>query len=158
MDSQFEITLGPQPALDNGDSIIFGVVLEGQAALDAVENVRICSSWCQRFLPSCSLSLSSFSSVSLSLPISLPPFFSHSHLPFPLTSPLSFLLPFLPYHTQVPIYAFESAGDQPDALNELFSQQKKLFLSVAKSLNDERAVNRQGSFLKRVEVLNVGVL
>lgn len=61
-------------------------------------------------------------------------------------------------HTQVPIYTYESAGDQPDALNTLFSEQKKLFLSVAKSLNDERAVNRQGSFLKRVEVLNVGVL
>lgn len=41
MDSQFEITLGPQPALDNGDSIIFGMILEGQAALDAIENVRM---------------------------------------------------------------------------------------------------------------------
>lgn len=96
IDSQFDITLGPLPALDNGDSLVFGVVLEGQAALDAIENV--------------------------------------------------------------PIYTYESTGDQPEALNELFSQQKKLFLSVAKSLNDERAVNRQGSFLKRVEVLDVGVL
>lgn len=85
---------------------------------------------------------------------------------FPFIVSLSFVSPSLLFHSsppssshkQVPIYTFESAGDQPDALNEIFTQQKKLFLSVAKSLNDERAVNRQGSFLKRVEVLNVGVL
>jgi cyclophilin family peptidyl-prolyl cis-trans isomerase len=44
IDSQFEITLGPLPALDNGDSLVFGIVLEGQAALDAIENVRMYSS------------------------------------------------------------------------------------------------------------------
>jgi hypothetical protein len=62
------------------------------------------------------------------------------------------------HSSQVPIYTYESAGEQPEALNSLFTNQKKLFLSMAKSLNDERAVNRQGSFLKRVEVLNVGLL
>ncbi len=96
IDSIFEITLGPQPALDNGDSIVFGQVLEGQEVLDAIE--------------------------------------------------------------AVPIYTYESAGEQPEALNNIFANQKKLFLSVAKSFNDERAVNREGTFLKRVEVLNVRVL
>lgn len=42
VDPVFEMTLGPQPALDNGDSIVFGILLEGQEALDAMEKVRLC--------------------------------------------------------------------------------------------------------------------
>jgi len=58
----------------------------------------------------------------------------------------------------VPVYTMEAAGGpQPEALDDIFVQQKKLFLSVAKKLGDNRAVDRTGAFLKRVEILGCGV-
>lgn len=59
----------------------------------------------------------------------------------------------------VPVYTMEAAGgQQPEALDSIFVQQKKLFLSLGKSFGDERAVDRQGSFLKRVEIIGCGLL
>jgi hypothetical protein len=58
----------------------------------------------------------------------------------------------------VPVYTMEAAGAQPEALDNIFVQQKKLFLDVAKRFGDERAVDRRGSFLKRVEIIGCGML
>jgi hypothetical protein len=43
-------------------------------------------------------------------------------------------------------------------LSNIFSKQKELFLQLGKQLGDERAVDRTGTFLKRVIVTRSGVL
>ena len=56
-----------------------------------------------------------------------------------------------------PVYTMEAAGPQPEALDRVFAEQKSLFLKLAKTFGDERAVDRRGAFLKRVEVIGCGV-
>lgn len=58
----------------------------------------------------------------------------------------------------VPVYTFDTGGDEAPVVKSVFSGQKSLFLELGKVIGDERAVDRRGSFLKRVEVLEVKVL
>ena len=58
----------------------------------------------------------------------------------------------------VPVYTFDTGGDEAAAVKSVFSGQKSLFLELGKIIGDERAVDRRGAFLKRVEVMEVSVL
>ena len=71
---------------------------------------------------------------------------------------------------RVPVYTFNRAeasgggggegsdNDAEDLLDGILAKQKSFFLDLGTRLGDERAVDRRGTFLKRVEVLQAGVM
>jgi hypothetical protein len=59
---------------------------------------------------------------------------------------------------KVPIYTFASTEPRGSFADDVFRKQKELFLNFATQLGDERAVDRRGAFLKRVETTETGIL
>lgn len=59
---------------------------------------------------------------------------------------------------QVPVYTFASTEPEGSVPDNIFRKQKQFFLNLAMEIGDERAVDRRGTFLKRVETTETGLL
>merc|ERR1711988_651963 len=58
----------------------------------------------------------------------------------------------------IPIYSYTSLEGKGSLVNEFYGGSRDIFLGLGKALKDERAIDKRGSFLKKVEIITSGLV
>merc|ERR1712146_385511 len=56
----------------------------------------------------------------------------------------------------IPIYSYTSFEGKGSLANDFYGGSRDIFLGLGKALKDERAIDKRGSFLKKVEIVTSG--